>query len=416
MTSAALTYADPVTISGTGPYPVPHEYAEEDIIAFAATASGAVVQIAAQDLTLDPVASDLTGSLYLSANVATTHDGETLYIRRLTKLVQGWSGAASAHEVSLTAQLDVQARAVQELQERIDRALVTFATPVAEVTPAPGQVLTWNDEGDGLGEGPDAGDIASAQTNAETVTQIAEEFGDVEAAIAEARLARDKSRSWADEAEDIEVEAGQYSAKHHSTKALNQRVFSETARAGAELAETGAEAARDLAETYAGVNHRATSWASLAATLGAADAIGYVSDDDMGTHTDPITSDTVDNAGVYEWAAAGLGVSQAKRIGDTGLLGKLNIEEADPKKYHRSGYVGVIADPAGWAIFGIHKRTGDLIGPWARNVSSKLKSMFVTNTIRSGVGFEVTDGNGRRAFWVHANSIHTSANSTFQSF
>lgn len=82
---------------------------------------------------------------------------------------------------------------------------------------------------------------------------------------------------------------------------------------------TAAETARDLAETYAGVDYRAGTWAELALISGLTGEVGYVNPDDTGTHTDPITALTVPNEGVYTWAADGLGSAQAERTASTGV-------------------------------------------------------------------------------------------------
>jgi hypothetical protein len=60
----------------------------------------------------------------------------------------------------------------------------------------------------------------TAETNAETAVTNAEtaETGAVAAQTA-AETARDKAQDWAEEDEDVEVETGQYSAKHHALKA-----------------------------------------------------------------------------------------------------------------------------------------------------------------------------------------------------
>lgn len=81
------------------------------------------------------------------------------------------------------------------------------------------------------------------------------------------------------------------------------------------------EAASALAETYAGVDHRRSTWSQLAAVSGLTGEVGYVGADDAGTHTDPVASGTVPNSGVYVWEADGLGSAQAKRTGSTGLAG-----------------------------------------------------------------------------------------------
>jgi len=104
--------------------------------------------------------------------------------------------------------------------------------------------------------------------------------------------------------------------------------------------------ARDLAETFARVDHRTATWASMAAITGSADDFGYVPDEDTGTHTDPISSGTVPNAGIYRWADDGLGSDHAERIGSTGLASKASLSVAGPFPQNRR-----IADFAGRNTF-----------------------------------------------------------------
>jgi hypothetical protein len=82
----------------------------------------------------------------------------------------------------------------------------------------------------------------------------------VEAAKQAAQAARDKAENWAEEAEDVEVEEGMYSAKHHSAKAAAAQSAAEGARDGAEglygdlaaveAAKLAAQTARDKAESW----------------------------------------------------------------------------------------------------------------------------------------------------------------------
>lgn len=62
--------------------------------------------------------------------------------------------------------------------------------------------------------------------------------------------ARDKAKQWAEEDEDVEVEPGQYSAKHHASKAAT----SETNAAGSAGAAAGSAAAALASENAAGVS------------------------------------------------------------------------------------------------------------------------------------------------------------------
>lgn len=70
----------------------------------------------------------------------------------------------------------------------------------------------------------------------------------------DAENARDLAEQWADEDEDVEVETGQYSAKHHALKADGSRAASETARAGAEAARDLAASSGNFAGLYASLS------------------------------------------------------------------------------------------------------------------------------------------------------------------
>ena len=106
-----------------------------------------------------------------------------------------------------------------------------------------------------------ASDLAAAQAareGAEAAQAAAENVNvDVDDALTAANAARDKAAQWAEEATDVEVETGQYSAKHHSEKSGEQRAL-------AEIAKTAAETARDAAFINADVY--ADTAAGLAAT------------------------------------------------------------------------------------------------------------------------------------------------------
>jgi len=74
---------------------------------------------------------------------------------------------------------------------------------------------------------------------------------DAEAARIAAEAARDKAAQWAENPEGVEVETGQYSALHHKEKALDAQVAAEAARTGAEIAEGNALASENKAYKWA---------------------------------------------------------------------------------------------------------------------------------------------------------------------
>lgn len=129
------------------------------------------------------------------------------------------------------------------------------------------------------------------------------------------------------------------------------RVATAADRVQTGLDVTAAGTARDLAETYAGVDYRAATWDELALIGGLTGEVGYVNPDDAGTHTDPITALTVPNEGVYTWAADGLGSAQAERTASTGIA-KL-IPKADPVP--NSDFS--ILDPDGNFVFSVRGGT-----------------------------------------------------------
>ncbi|MBU1829914.1 MAG: hypothetical protein KJ731_15795 [Alphaproteobacteria bacterium] len=108
----------------------------------------------------------------------------------------------------------------------------------------------------------------SAQVNADQVAAIAAQFGDVAGAITAAEAAQDKSEQWAENPEDVEVDPGQYSAKHHAAKSL---ISENSANAASDAASTymaGAEAARDAAIAAGAWDYTPNDAAALAAITG----------------------------------------------------------------------------------------------------------------------------------------------------
>jgi len=68
----------------------------------------------------------------------------------------------------------------------------------------------------------DIADVTTVATNIADVNLTASKMAEIEAApgaATDAATARDKAEEWAEKAEDVEVETGKYSAKHHAAKA-----------------------------------------------------------------------------------------------------------------------------------------------------------------------------------------------------
>jgi len=156
-------------------------------------------------------------------------------------------------------------------------------------------------------------------------------------------------------AEETAADAAQTALDRVATGADAVATAADVVSTGADVVATGAdvvaaETARDLAETYAGVDHRAATWADLALIDGLAGDVGYVGPEDTGTHTDPIATGTVANEGLYTWAADGLGSAQAERTASTGLAGlqtqidgKIPITSREAEPW---GYAGVLDEAA----------------------------------------------------------------------
>ena len=88
--------------------------------------------------------------------------------------------------------------------------------------------------------------------------------------------------------------------------ALVAQTAAEAAETNAALSETAAEAAADLAQSYGAMAPYKT-WTALSAVTGAAGDFAMVISTDTGTHTDPVATGTVDNAGIYAWSASPAG-------------------------------------------------------------------------------------------------------------
>lgn len=235
--------------------------------------------------------------------------------------------------------LDFLAAALQETDRIARRGMAPDDLSVASGykvgAPSEGKIPYWVDGV--LVPGPSqadfAADVLAASTSADLSeawaagtepggpgTKSAREYSeDAEASAARVDLgALDDAVTAAELAQDgaETAEEGAQTAQGLSEVA---QAASELGQAGSETAQGLAEDARDQAALYANIDHRAATWAALAAISGTIGAIGYVSPDDTGTHVDPITFATVQNEGYYEWAATGFGSAQAARVGGTGI-------------------------------------------------------------------------------------------------
>lgn len=169
MTTEAFTPPPRYTISGTGPYNIPHEYRHAIDFAPIVRSGNTWVELAVADFSIGPDTSSTQGDLTLTAAAAATYDGYYLYIIRATADEQGWVGVAGAREKGLEGQLDSLAMAIQDVRTQAGKALVVEDGPprgVLTVLEA-GRALIVNSAGDGLIPGPNADEIANAQTHAE---------------------------------------------------------------------------------------------------------------------------------------------------------------------------------------------------------------------------------------------------------
>ena len=155
-------------------------------------------------------------------------------IERLADLEQGidynsYDGfPADTHENGL----DKLTYLAQQNADAIGRAIVAPVTDDGTISynlPAVdvGKALKWNDAGDGLENSTDnIDDItteAQASADASEVSNLESSSSAGAAATSEANSAvsEAKAQDWADEVEDVEVETGAYSAKHHAAKAAS---------------------------------------------------------------------------------------------------------------------------------------------------------------------------------------------------
>ena len=135
MTTSAFSPAPTYTISGIGPYDVPHDYGSSDELEVAILTNGVAVALDPADYTVVPDGPATSGTVFLTVGAATTHDGETLVIARDTSVIQIWQGLAST-AAELEEQLDQLTRAIQDTQSDSARSLRvtgTWRTSVAEL-------------------------------------------------------------------------------------------------------------------------------------------------------------------------------------------------------------------------------------------------------------------------------------------
>lgn len=95
--------------------------------------------------------------------------------------------------------------------------------------------------------------------------------------------------------------------------AIDAMEGAQAAQAAAEAAQVAAEGAAEVAQNTGGATIYA-SWTALAAATGMSAGDAAIVFEDAGTHTDPVTAETADNAGIYIYSASPAGW---ERVADT---------------------------------------------------------------------------------------------------
>lgn len=148
-------YAPPALalIQNTGPFAFGHYLRAAEDLDVLVVDGDRVFALGALDYTVALNGSQPGGTIMLSATAFAANAGRKLRIDRSTRIEQGWVGK-TAREVGLERQLDWGVAAVQELREKLDRALVIGrgSGPADELPGDPGrraqQVLAFDANGD----------------------------------------------------------------------------------------------------------------------------------------------------------------------------------------------------------------------------------------------------------------------------
>lgn len=249
-------------------------YAESDLRVVLADSDGnETVQTLSSDYTIS--SSPWTSGGTVTMNTAPAN-GETLVIKSDLPLTQETDYEsndpfpADSHERAL----DRLVKICQQISEQVSRAIIAGETAgdISFRIPAPGALkfLRWNTDADALenaalplirtGNGApasslgidadlylalDSGDIYGPKSGGAWGSPVANIKGAADAAEA----AEAKAEKWAEEAEDVEVETGQYSAKHHALKSAASASASATSETNAAASESAASASASAAST-----------------------------------------------------------------------------------------------------------------------------------------------------------------------
>lgn len=120
MTTEVYTPAPSYTITGTGPYAVPHDYTEGAVTAIVDVDGETVDLVENADFYVNPDDGS-SGNVTISSAVSTTYSGRTMTIGRRTVLEQGFAGQ-TVRETAVEAQLDRTVQGLQEVVSRMDGA------------------------------------------------------------------------------------------------------------------------------------------------------------------------------------------------------------------------------------------------------------------------------------------------------
>lgn len=143
MTTNSYSPAPIYTISGIGPYDVPHDYTASDELTVSVVINEIAVALDQADYTVVPDGPTTSGTVFLTAAAATSYDGKTLTITRSSEVDQSWVSLSST-AVGLEAQLDQMTRAIQESQIQSARSLRVLREAVAPYEPQDGCVPYWD--------------------------------------------------------------------------------------------------------------------------------------------------------------------------------------------------------------------------------------------------------------------------------
>jgi len=148
-----------------------------------------------------------TTQTYSSGNIITII--RELAIKQEIDYVENDPFPAETHEEGLDRACMIDQQLAEELRRTIKFKKSSSYQDIELDDPEAGRVLIWNQTADGIENGPTADQIENAQSHAQDAATSANNAAQSET----------KARRWAEEDEDVEVEPGQYSAKHHASKA-----------------------------------------------------------------------------------------------------------------------------------------------------------------------------------------------------